>query len=261
MSIALFVVLFGAWGCGVWAAAVLLSQRMPIFDAQPTYWLAAQILIISGPLFGTALAAALSGSGGEYAVYNALPYVLQSAKTPIQALPNYILWAAGFVYVLGLTVSLLLVIIPYLSLKKMAREKPDHYYQGHPVIITQKPVPPCSIGLAAPKILMPQYLIDELAKDELALIYAHERAHILLHDQRVYLALLLIKSVFWFHPAMADVLKRWSAATELRADSHALAGAHPRTRRIYGKLLIGVLRKKKRRHTAMSLRDPSLKQL
>ena len=244
MSIALFVISFSVWGCGVWAAAVLLSQRMAIFDAQPTYWLTAQILIISGPVFAVAMAGLLSGSGGGGVAYNAFPYILQSAKAPVQALPDYILWAAGIVYVLGLAASLLLVIVPYFGLTKTAGEKPDYYYQGHPVIITQKAVPPCSIGLVSPKILMPQYLIDDLSKDELALIYAHERAHILRHDQRVYLALLIMKSIFWFHPAITDIFKRWSAATELRADNQVLAGAPIRTRRIYGKLLIGVLRKK-----------------
>lgn len=244
MSIAVFVILFGVWGCVVWATAVLLSRRTPILEAQPPYWLCAQILIISGPLLAVVLAEVLSSVSGESAVYSALPYTLQSIKTPTLVLPNYIFWVVGLVYVIGLTVSLLFVIIPYFSLTKIAGEKPDHYYLGHPVIITQKVVPPCSIGLAPPKILMPQYLIDDLSKDELELIYAHERAHILFYDQRVYLALLLMKSVFWFHPAIADILNRWSAATELRADSYALAGAHPRTRKIYGKLLIGVLRKK-----------------
>ena len=100
---------------------------------------------------------------------------------------------------------------------------------------------PVLVGLMRPSILVPRRLA-ELPRDQLALICAHELAHLKHGDNLRLLAEDLLLALLWFSPPQAAVHQRLVVAREEARDALALSGAAPAERRRYAETLVEILR-------------------
>ena len=244
MSVGALIIIFALWTVLIWIVVTGLSVRNIVMDAQPSYWLLAIFLCISGPIISYLIAKMYLSSGGVSPAVYVASRSFHTISAPIYSLPSVALLGAMAIYVSGVLFLMLKIVLPYVSLMKIAKGAPDLVHENTPVIFTNKSIAPCSFGVLNPKIIVPSALVTALTDKQLAMIYAHEQAHISHHDQRTYLALLFVKTVCWPHLAIADLIKRWRTASELRADSYALNGRSVKQRQDYGKMLLGILRNK-----------------
>lgn len=100
---------------------------------------------------------------------------------------------------------------------------------------------PVLVGQRRPSIVVPDSLAA-LPTDRLALICAHELAHLKHGDNLRLLAEDLVLALLWFSPVQRAVHQRLSAAREEARDALALAGAAPAERRRYAETLVEILR-------------------
>src|SRR6266850_2407851 len=82
---------------------------------------------------------------------------------------------------------------------------------------------PTAIGFFRPVILIPEWVLQELSADELKVILLHEFAHLRRFDDWTNLAQKLVRSVFFFHPAVWWIEKRLSLEREMACDEVVLA--------------------------------------
>lgn len=101
---------------------------------------------------------------------------------------------------------------------------------------------PLLVGVFSPAILVPEPLARSASPDRLALICAHELAHLARRDNLRLVAEEAAAGLLWFNPAFAAVRWRLRAAREEVCDASALAGAPPAARRLYADTLIDTLR-------------------
>ncbi len=88
---------------------------------------------------------------------------------------------------------------------------------------------PTALGLMAPAVVVPQWLMAELSPEELNLIVLHEVAHLRRWDDWTNLAQKIIRAVFFFHPAVWWIEKQLSMEREMACDDAVLANtAAPR---------------------------------
>ncbi len=112
----------------------------------------------------------------------------------------------------------------------------------YPALVTGEPLPPCALGLPAPRILVPARLLPGLSAEQLDMILRHEAAHIRRRDPEMTALLGLCAAAFWINPAVAALVARWREAAEIAADA-AVAADQPREARVrYARLLISALR-------------------
>jgi hypothetical protein len=110
-----------------------------------------------------------------------------------------------------------------------------------PPIRVSNTAEPLLAGVLRPVILIPGALRPALTTEKIALICAHELAHLKCGDHfRVPLEQ-LIGAAFWFNPLMGAVRTRLSAAREEVCDSLVLGDGHS-DRRVYAQTLVGALR-------------------
>lgn len=85
-------------------------------------------------------------------------------------------------------------------------------------------VHPCSFtyGLAAPRVLVSQGLIDAVTPDELRAVLEHERYHVQSWDTIKVVVARAAPSAFFFLPALAHLRDRYLAGRELAADRQAV---------------------------------------
>jgi beta-lactamase regulating signal transducer with metallopeptidase domain len=99
---------------------------------------------------------------------------------------------------------------------------------------------PMVVGIAAPRIVLPDALVEGSTPDALACVLRHEIAHIRRGDLWFSAAMQALLVVCW------PVVPLWIAAArvrhlmELACDESALAGADPSERRRYGHVLLDV---------------------
>lgn len=91
------------------------------------------------------------------------------------------------------------------------------------------------------RVILPATLAAALNSDDMALIVAHERAHLDRRDPSWFLALSLIEAVLWFNPLIRQQGRACRLAAELACDAHVVAGA-PHLRHAYGRALIAALK-------------------
>src|SRR5580698_3020551 len=88
---------------------------------------------------------------------------------------------------------------------------------------------PTAVGFFKPAVVMPVWLLDELAPDELNQILLHELAHLRRRDDWTNLAQQIVKALFFFHPAVWWIEKKISLEREMACDDAVLAAtAQPR---------------------------------
>lgn len=107
---------------------------------------------------------------------------------------------------------------------------------GTPVRITPT-VGPAVIGLSAPEIVVPRWLLER-SPDEQRLVIVHEREHVAARDQLLPVGGLIVAAILPWHPAVWWALSRLRLAIELDCDARVLnRGVQLRP---YGALLIDI---------------------
>ena len=123
--------------------------------------------------------------------------------------------------------------------RRVARERhewPVAEVFGTQVRITPA-VGPAVIGLSAPEIVVPRWLLERSA-DEQRLVIVHEREHVTAKDQLLPVGGLVVAALLPWHPAAWWALSRLRLAIELDCDARVLSrGVHARS---YGTLLIDI---------------------
>jgi len=94
---------------------------------------------------------------------------------------------------------------------------------------------PTAIGFFRPAIVLPQWLVEEGADDELRHVLLHEMAHLRRWDDWTNLLQKIIKALFFFHPAVWWMERRVSLDREMACDDAVLESTG--SPRIYAELL------------------------
>ncbi len=103
------------------------------------------------------------------------------------------------------------------------------------------PISPMLAGLLRPVLLLPSHL-RQMAPHQQQLIVAHELAHWRRRDHLWLHASLLLRTVFWFNPAMSALAGGLSHAQELGCDRQVLARLPMAARRDYAAALVAQLK-------------------
>ena len=98
---------------------------------------------------------------------------------------------------------------------------------------------PLVLGIAQPKVILPESLLHTLSREELDVLVAHEAAHIRRRDLWLAWVPTMAQTLFFFHPLAWLACREWTIAQEACCDAEALAitGANPG---MYGDLLVRV---------------------
>ncbi len=82
---------------------------------------------------------------------------------------------------------------------------------------------PMAIGFVRPVILIPEWTLQELSAEELCAVVLHEFAHLRRWDDWTNLAQKLVRTIFFFHPAVLWIERRLSLEREMACDDAVLA--------------------------------------
>ncbi|AWH54543.1 peptidase [Stenotrophomonas sp. ESTM1D_MKCIP4_1] len=96
---------------------------------------------------------------------------------------------------------------------------------------------PALVGLWRPRIVVGPHFDQQFDAEEQALILRHERSHRGNGDHWANGALLLARTVFWFHPLLPWAARRFLRDQELACDARTVA-AQPMQRRLYASTLL-----------------------
>jgi murein DD-endopeptidase MepM/ murein hydrolase activator NlpD len=110
---------------------------------------------------------------------------------------------------------------------------------GNGVFVADMTIPAVADGCG--RIVLSRRLIETLAPHELALVIAHERAHISRGDPLGYAVLAWIDTLFWFNPFVRAQTRKCRLAAEVACDA-AVVGTAPRMRKAYAEIIVAVLR-------------------
>jgi beta-lactamase regulating signal transducer with metallopeptidase domain len=100
---------------------------------------------------------------------------------------------------------------------------------------------PTAIGFFNPAILIPEWALRELSTDELKVILLHEFAHLRRWDDWTNLTQKLVRTIFFFHPAVWWIEKRLSLEREMACDDVVLA--ETKNPRAYAECLVSLAEK------------------
>ena len=95
---------------------------------------------------------------------------------------------------------------------------------------------PATLGVFAPRIVLPADFESRYGEAQRELMLAHERAHVARGDLRANLLAAVLRCLFWFNPLFHLALRRFRHDQELACDAMVVAG-HPFQRRAYGDAL------------------------
>ena len=107
-----------------------------------------------------------------------------------------------------------------------------------PVRVTGDDVPPQLAGALRPCLLLPRRALDAGRRRELALVVAHELAHLRRRDLLLGWVPALARGLFFFHPLAVHAVREYLLAREAACDAEVLRvlDASPRD---YGRMLLG----------------------
>lgn len=98
---------------------------------------------------------------------------------------------------------------------------------------------PMVVGLWRPVVVLPETLEFVLSDDELAMVLAHEAAHLRRRDALVSLYMFACGLLFFFHPLVWLARREWKHSREAACDAEAIA-ALGTDRRRYAQMLVKV---------------------
>ena len=100
---------------------------------------------------------------------------------------------------------------------------------------------PTTIGFFKPAILLPEWASRELTAEELRVILLHELAHLRRWDDWTNLTQKMVRTIFFFHPAVWWIEKRLSLEREMACDDAVLAQTE--NPRAYAECLVSLAEK------------------
>lgn len=162
-----------------------------------------------------------------------------------------IVWAAGFVLVLGASVVLMLQLRARLrNLGCEPGEKTSALYEkikqemqirGRvPLLLMPDINSPALTVEPFPRLLLPDRLIFEANAESMAFAMAHELMHYRRKDYLVCLLLLLLRAVYWFHPVAWALLYLMRLDMETACDSMVVARFDRQRKLSYVNLLLAL---------------------
>lgn len=118
--------------------------------------------------------------------------------------------------------------------------------------ILDAPLGPAVIGLWNPTILLPRMLIENLHRDHLQILIAHELIHIRRKDLVWAVIQVFAKALWWFHPFVWLACRRMSQECERSCDEETIQRLKCDAS-TYARCLLEVLEQKHRLHVAPEL--------
>jgi biopolymer transport protein ExbD len=100
---------------------------------------------------------------------------------------------------------------------------------------------PALFGFWSPRLLMPQELLARLTDQELRHVFLHELLHLRRGDVLVNWAMIFLRAMHWFNPAVWLAFRRLRADQELACDAAVMSRLDAPERRDYGATLIKLL--------------------
>jgi beta-lactamase regulating signal transducer with metallopeptidase domain len=100
---------------------------------------------------------------------------------------------------------------------------------------------PTAIGFFKPVIVIPEWALQELPAEELKIILLHEFAHLERWDDWTNLTQKVVRTIFFFHPAVWWIEKRLSLEREMACDDVVLA--ETQNPRAYAECLVSLAEK------------------
>ncbi len=172
------------------------------------------------------------------------PFAFVPAPLPAAGGPAPILTRHAVAVVLYVAVAALLaarVLVKRFQLSRMLQAgSPVASIEAPCSVISHPELGPMVAGLLAPRIVVPEGMLDLAARPALALVLRHEVAHLRRRDPWLSAAMQLLTIVAW------PVLPLWFASgrvrnlVEIACDELALADADAKGRRAYGHALLDV---------------------
>jgi hypothetical protein len=100
---------------------------------------------------------------------------------------------------------------------------------------------PTAIGFFRPVILIPDWVLQELSADEFKVVLLHEFAHLRRFDDWTNLLQKVVRTIFFFHPAVWWIEKKLSLEREMACDEVVLAQTE--NRQAYAECLVSLAEK------------------
>ena len=162
-----------------------------------------------------------------------------------------IVWAAGFVLVLGVSVALMIQL--RLRLRKLGCEpgektnalyeqiKAEMQIRGRvPLLLMPDINSPALTVEPVPRLLLPDRLLFAANAESMAFAMAHELMHYKRKDYLVCLLLLLLRAVYWFHPVAWGLFHLMRLDMETACDSMVVARFDRERKLSYVNLLLAL---------------------
>jgi tetratricopeptide (TPR) repeat protein len=146
--------------------------------------------------------------------------------------------AAGAIYLAGLGVAAARLFLARARLERIARASAPCHELGADVRLS--PLAASPFASAGGLIVLPRALAERMPAGDLALIVAHERAHIARRDPAAFWALAWIDALLWINPFVRRQSARCRLAAELACDAAAVADAQAARAAYAGALVAAV---------------------
>ncbi|RYD20519.1 MAG: M56 family metallopeptidase [Verrucomicrobiaceae bacterium] len=95
---------------------------------------------------------------------------------------------------------------------------------------------PCVTGFFRPRIVLPCFLLEKEAEQQLSWALGHELAHLRAGDSRWMIVFSFIRCANWWNPLAHRLVSQWSDAREQLCDLHATGASEDRAD--YGRFLV-----------------------
>lgn len=215
------------------AIALVLLSRRPLrraFGAQVAY---AAWWLVPAALLASALPSMSSGDLAEFGVRLAAPMRAATSFAGREAGFAWQSWAIGTWAIGAVAFDLLMVAAQARFRATLGALRPhgeawraEHAAEGLPA----------TVGVLAPRIVVPADFESRYDAHQRELVLAHERAHIARGDASANLAVAVVRCLGWFNPLVHAAARRFRYDQELACDAIVVA-RHPRLRRAYGDAL------------------------
>ncbi len=150
------------------------------------------------------------------------------------------LWADR-IYMAGILIAAVCIFGKRLRLRKLAAGMEKVSLDNMQVRITDMNVTPFTVGLFAPKIVIPKVMLESYSREELRSVIQHERTHIRLGHLWFGLAWDVLRCLLWVNPFLTVCQKQFQADMEDICDRVCIQGSG-RTAHEYGMVLLKTLK-------------------
>ena len=150
------------------------------------------------------------------------------------------LWADR-IYMAGILIAAVCIFGKRLRLRKSAAGMEKVFLDNMQVRITDMNVTPFTVGLFAPKIVIPKVMLESYSREELRSVIQHERTHIRLGHLWFGLAWDVLRCLLWVNPFLTVCQKQFRADLEDICDRVCIQNSG-RTAHEYGMVLLKTLK-------------------